>query len=98
MSACVDSASAVEIFAARHHFDPPHRTEPARLAESLRAIWSRYALDRTPPPLSDIPLLTRSGRLPATRFDLAPGSASGGRTLLRSSALERADRGGVRLS
>jgi pimeloyl-ACP methyl ester carboxylesterase len=31
----------LEVFAERHHFDPPHRSEPARLAESLRAIWSR---------------------------------------------------------
>jgi pimeloyl-ACP methyl ester carboxylesterase len=31
----------LEVFAERHHFDPPHRTEPERLAESLRAIWAR---------------------------------------------------------
>jgi pimeloyl-ACP methyl ester carboxylesterase len=31
----------LEVFAQRHHFDPPHRTEPERLAESLRAIWAR---------------------------------------------------------
>jgi pimeloyl-ACP methyl ester carboxylesterase len=31
----------VEVFAERHHFDPPHRTEPQRLAGSLRAIWTR---------------------------------------------------------
>jgi pimeloyl-ACP methyl ester carboxylesterase len=31
----------VEVFHQRHHFDPPHRTEPSRLAESLRGIWSR---------------------------------------------------------
>ncbi len=31
----------LEIFAERHHFDPPHRTEPERLARSLRAIWAR---------------------------------------------------------
>ena len=31
----------LEVFAERHHFDPPHRNEPTRLAESLRAIWSR---------------------------------------------------------
>jgi pimeloyl-ACP methyl ester carboxylesterase len=31
----------LEVFAERHHFDPPHRNEPGRLAESLRAIWSR---------------------------------------------------------
>ena len=31
----------LEVFAERHHFDPPHRREPERLAESLRAIWAR---------------------------------------------------------
>jgi pimeloyl-ACP methyl ester carboxylesterase len=31
----------LEVFAERHHFDPPHRTEPERLAESLRTIWAR---------------------------------------------------------
>lgn len=33
----------VEVFAERHHFDPPHRTEPERLARSLRALWDRAA-------------------------------------------------------
>src|SRR5262245_57144863 len=31
----------LEVFADRHHFDPPHRIEPQRLARSLRAIWTR---------------------------------------------------------
>lgn len=31
----------LEVFAERHHFDPPHRIEPERLAGSLRAIWTR---------------------------------------------------------
>jgi len=31
----------LEVFPDRHHFDPPHRGEPARLASSLRAIWER---------------------------------------------------------
>ena len=31
----------LEVFAERHHFDPPHRIEPERLAASLRAIWAR---------------------------------------------------------
>jgi len=31
----------VEVFPDRHHFDPPHRIEPERLAGSLRAIWAR---------------------------------------------------------
>jgi pimeloyl-ACP methyl ester carboxylesterase len=31
----------VETFPERHHFDPPHRIEPARVASLLRALWSR---------------------------------------------------------
>lgn len=31
----------LEVFPDRHHFDPPHRVEPARLAKSLGAIWRR---------------------------------------------------------
>ena len=31
----------IERFADRHHFDPPHRIEPARVAASLRALWER---------------------------------------------------------
>ena len=31
----------LEGFEERHHFDPPHRTEPERLARSLRTHWDR---------------------------------------------------------
>ena len=31
----------IEVFPDRHHFDPPHRIEPIRVAASLRALWSR---------------------------------------------------------
>jgi pimeloyl-ACP methyl ester carboxylesterase len=31
----------LEVFDERHHFDPPHRIEPERLANSLRRLWSR---------------------------------------------------------
>jgi pimeloyl-ACP methyl ester carboxylesterase len=31
----------VETFPERHHFDPPHRVEPQRVAESLQALWRR---------------------------------------------------------
>ncbi len=33
----------LEVFPDRHHFDPPHRREPDRLAASLRAHWARAA-------------------------------------------------------
>lgn len=32
---------ALEVFEGRHHFDPPHRAEPERLARSLRELWER---------------------------------------------------------
>jgi pimeloyl-ACP methyl ester carboxylesterase len=31
----------LEVFEERHHFDPPHRVEPERLASSLEALWRR---------------------------------------------------------
>ena len=31
----------LEVFPKRHHFDPPHRIEPARLAELLRRHWEQ---------------------------------------------------------
>lgn len=31
----------LETFVDRHHFDPPHRIEPVRLAASLLALWQR---------------------------------------------------------
>jgi pimeloyl-ACP methyl ester carboxylesterase len=31
----------LEVFEQRHHFDPPHRIEPERLAGSLTALWRR---------------------------------------------------------
>lgn len=31
----------VEVFEERHHFDPPHRAEPKRLAASLLSMWQR---------------------------------------------------------
>jgi pimeloyl-ACP methyl ester carboxylesterase len=34
----------LEVFDERHHFDPPHRIEPERLASSLRALWQRAEL------------------------------------------------------
>jgi pimeloyl-ACP methyl ester carboxylesterase len=31
----------LEVFDERHHFDPPHRIEPERLARSLASLWRR---------------------------------------------------------
>jgi hypothetical protein len=31
----------LETFPERHHFDPPHRVEPDRLAVSLLELWQR---------------------------------------------------------
>ena len=31
----------LEVFEERHHFDPPHRIEPERLAKSLQTFWRR---------------------------------------------------------
>jgi pimeloyl-ACP methyl ester carboxylesterase len=31
----------LEVFKERHHFDPPHRIEPERLASSLKTLWRR---------------------------------------------------------
>ena len=31
----------IETFPDRHHFDPPHRVEPERLADSLLILWQR---------------------------------------------------------
>jgi hypothetical protein len=34
----------LEVFEERHHFDPPHRIEPERLAGSLEKLWRRAEL------------------------------------------------------
>lgn len=35
--------AALEVFEERHHFSPPHRLEPERVARSLLALWDRAA-------------------------------------------------------
>jgi pimeloyl-ACP methyl ester carboxylesterase len=40
----------VEVFPDRHHFDPPHRIEPVRVASLLRELWSRA--ESSPPPIA----------------------------------------------
>jgi hypothetical protein len=37
----VFSDFTLDIFPDRHHFDPPHRVEPALLAAALREFWTR---------------------------------------------------------
>jgi hypothetical protein len=39
----------LEVFAQRHHFDPPHRREPERLARSLESLWRRAERSRPSP-------------------------------------------------
>lgn len=34
-------ALQIEVYAGRHHFDPPHRAEPERFARALHALWAR---------------------------------------------------------
>ena len=34
----------LEVFEERHHFDPPHRVEPERVAGSLKKLWRRAEL------------------------------------------------------
>jgi pimeloyl-ACP methyl ester carboxylesterase len=31
----------LEVYEERHHFDPPHRVEPQRLADALQQLWTR---------------------------------------------------------
>jgi pimeloyl-ACP methyl ester carboxylesterase len=40
----------LEVFDERHHFDPPHRVEPERLANSLKALWQRAERPEPPEP------------------------------------------------
>jgi len=44
---CAERAAGIfgdftlDVYEERHHFDPPHRTEPERLAGALRELWAR---------------------------------------------------------
>ncbi len=38
----------LEVFEERHHFDPPHRIEPDRVAASLLALWTRAEAENEP--------------------------------------------------
>jgi pimeloyl-ACP methyl ester carboxylesterase len=39
----------LDVYADRHHFDPPHRIEPARVATALRELWTRAESNESPP-------------------------------------------------
>jgi len=41
----------LEVFEERHHFDPPHRFEPERLAAALRRLWRRAEAPPHQPPI-----------------------------------------------
>jgi pimeloyl-ACP methyl ester carboxylesterase len=43
----VFSDFTLEVFEERHHFDPPHRIEPDRLARSLKTLWVRSEQDES---------------------------------------------------
>ena len=40
----------LEVFEERHHFDPPHRIEPERLANALKTLWRRANPSQRPSP------------------------------------------------
>lgn len=46
----------LEVFAGRHHFDPPHRVEPDRVAASLAALWASSHDDVLPAAAAGSPL------------------------------------------
>jgi hypothetical protein len=58
----------LEVFEERHHFDPPHRAEPERLAASLRRHWAG-AEALTPAPRSS------PARTGARKFGQAAGAS-----------------------
>jgi hypothetical protein len=39
----------LDVFEDRHHFDPPHRAEPARLAAALWDLWRRAGAPESAP-------------------------------------------------
>ncbi|MDI3195280.1 alpha/beta hydrolase [Pseudarthrobacter sp. AL07] len=51
----------LEVFPKRHHFDPPHRIEPERLAELLRRHWTQAEVGAVVEPVETDPLETHGG-------------------------------------
>jgi hypothetical protein len=45
----VFSDFTLDVYADRHHFDPPHRIEPRRLAAALREFWTRAESNQRSP-------------------------------------------------
>ena len=74
----------LEMFEERHHFNPPHRIEPERLARSLRALWGRGN-----------PRNARS-EIPASIHSSSSGSNEGGHYAAEGTGRRRRDRAGVR--
>ena len=66
---------AIEVFPERHHFDPPHRVEPERLADSLLGLGSvprqrRVGWRRDP--LAHLRRRRRAARRGRFRIDSSP--------------------------
>jgi len=51
----------LEVFPKRHHFDPPHRIEPQRLAELLRRHWEQAEAGTAVERVETEPLETHGG-------------------------------------
>jgi hypothetical protein len=62
----------LEVFPKRHHFDPPHRMEPVRLAELLRRHWEQAERNAAARPanLSALPRVTLESSTEETLDDL----------------------------
>jgi pimeloyl-ACP methyl ester carboxylesterase len=46
--AAVFADFTLDVFPDRHHFDPPHRVEPKRVAAALRGFWTRAERNGAP--------------------------------------------------
>lgn len=60
----------LEVFPHRHHFDPPHRIEPERLAEGLLRHWA--AAEGSPLATAPVHTSTHHNQPPATAPNVGP--------------------------
>jgi pimeloyl-ACP methyl ester carboxylesterase len=70
----------LDVFEDRHHFDPPHRVEPARLAAALREFWTRAETGYESGSGPTLPAAGRRGHVgsdPAPDSPTNPSSAAG---------------------